>query len=448
MQSAKKHRTILGIRLSALIETVVFLSLLVVLNMLFGSGDRFVAMNPHPFWIIILLMTVQYGTAEGLMAAVLCTLFLYAGKIPQTQFDESLFEYRVRIASLPVLWFLTAIILGEIRGRISSERDRYKKIAESATAEAREISSTYELLKEKKEHLELKLSSEMRTLAITYHSLRNLESMNPGHILYSFHDLIKEIINPKKFSIYSYSDSGFEAMIHEGWSEKESYLRRFGMDDPLTKTLIAKKRVISVVNPKEEKVLQSQGIIAAPIFDKESGEIFGMLKIEEIAFADVNISNLEICQTLSELIGTTFSNAIKYTKLEKHSVYSDGDESSFSVHLYDLQKQYLKGLFERIRKPLSQIDICLDCNGSTPKQENACRAALLTILRLHMPKNSELFQTGRDDVHYTILAPLVTLEEASKKREELCKLVEKEPLLIGKKIIIDISSLATLEGVC
>ena len=221
MATGKKHRTILGVRLSALIETIVFLSVLVVLNLLFGSGDRFANVNPHPFWIIILVMSVQYGTAEGVMAALLATLFFYGGNIPQVRFDESLFEYRVRIASLPVLWMLTAIILGEMRTRIAYEREKYQKLAEDATREAREISSTYEVLKEKKEFLEVKLASEHRTLAVTYHSLRNLESMNPGHILFAFRDLISEITNPKKFSIYAYSDEGFEAIIHEGWEENE-----------------------------------------------------------------------------------------------------------------------------------------------------------------------------------------------------------------------------------
>ena len=44
-------------------------------HLLFG-GDRFAAVSPHPFWIVVLLIAAQYGTSEALAAAALASAAL------------------------------------------------------------------------------------------------------------------------------------------------------------------------------------------------------------------------------------------------------------------------------------------------------------------------------------------------------------------------------------
>ena len=53
-----------GLRKSALIEMSLFFLVTLLLDVLATGGTRFWEVAPHPFWIIVILMTVQYGSAE------------------------------------------------------------------------------------------------------------------------------------------------------------------------------------------------------------------------------------------------------------------------------------------------------------------------------------------------------------------------------------------------
>src|SRR5689334_3642047 len=88
----------------ALIESVAFLSMLVLCNILFGDGMRFIQMSLHPFWIIVLFVTVQYGPGEALVTALLSGVFLLAGNFPEQHFSEGMYEYLFRVMYLPFLW--------------------------------------------------------------------------------------------------------------------------------------------------------------------------------------------------------------------------------------------------------------------------------------------------------------------------------------------------------
>src|SRR5579884_1202366 len=121
-KSRRRDARLYGIHCSAVAETIVFLSLALLAGHLVGNGNRFIGMPLHPFWIVVLVMTLQYGAAEALMAAVLSSLFLLVGNLPEQALTESLYDYYLRVTWLPFLWIATALALGSIRSRQLSQK--------------------------------------------------------------------------------------------------------------------------------------------------------------------------------------------------------------------------------------------------------------------------------------------------------------------------------------
>src|SRR5215212_2433917 len=119
------YRSILGLRVSALVETLVFLAVALLVDAWLGAGDRFSEISPHPFWIIVLLVSTYYGTNEGLATAALCALAALAGHIPEQGFNEERTTWLLRVTTDPVLWIMAALLLGEIR---SGHRHRYEAL--------------------------------------------------------------------------------------------------------------------------------------------------------------------------------------------------------------------------------------------------------------------------------------------------------------------------------
>ena len=53
------------------------------------------------------------------------------------------------------------------------------------------------------------------------------------------------------------------------------------------------------------------------MIDSETGEVFGMLKIEKMDLLEFNLSRLETFRIVCELIGTAYSNAKRFKKLQQ-----------------------------------------------------------------------------------------------------------------------------------
>ena len=129
MDEDGSHRVILGLRVSALVETLAFLAVALLLDAWLGSGDRFAGISPHPFWIIVLLVSTYYGTNEGLATAGLCAIAALAGHISEQGFNEERTAWLLRVTSDPVLWVMAALLLGEIT---SGHRSSFQGVKRNA----------------------------------------------------------------------------------------------------------------------------------------------------------------------------------------------------------------------------------------------------------------------------------------------------------------------------
>lgn len=79
-------------------------------------------LQPHPLWVPVLLVTVQHGTASGLVA-VLAASVASVTVGPQVQLaSEDYYGYFMRVWREPILWLMAAVVLGEIRSGHIAER--------------------------------------------------------------------------------------------------------------------------------------------------------------------------------------------------------------------------------------------------------------------------------------------------------------------------------------
>ena len=61
----ESERVIWGIRQSAIVETIVFLTVISFVSYVFSDGTRYFNTHPHPYWVVLLAIIVQYGSKEG-----------------------------------------------------------------------------------------------------------------------------------------------------------------------------------------------------------------------------------------------------------------------------------------------------------------------------------------------------------------------------------------------
>lgn len=353
-----KRATILGIRRSAIIEMALFFLIVLGLDLLFVDGSRFLGMSPHPFWAIVLLIAAQYGTSEALCAAMLSTLFLYAGNLPEQQMGQDSYQYVLGIITTPLLWFISAVTFGELRNKHIRERNRLMEELRIAREREETIANSYQRVKERKEQLELRITGQLRSSIEAYRAARKIESLHPTELFPGIVELIKAVLGPQKFSLFQLESSMLTLVVASGWDNENEYPRIVSSKQLLFSEIVSNRNLLCVANPEQERVLAGEAVLAAPLIDKASGQVMGMFKVEDIGFTELNLSAIQTFAALCEWIGMAISNARQYQTLKSDSMVNP-DHNLMTHSFFARYTDHITSLAKRARFDVTMITVKL-----------------------------------------------------------------------------------------
>ncbi len=212
-------------------------------------------------------------------------------------------------------------------------------------------------------------------------------------------------MNPQKFSLYMLDESGFRIVSYYGWKDNAHFATAFLSDTMLYRQIVGEKRVACILNEDDEKLLSGQGLLAGPLIDGSSGEIFGMLKIEEMNFTELGMRTVEMFRILCEWIGMAYANAGKYQFAKEDSMVNY-DQMLFSHNFYKRQSEFLTSLAKRMGFDLSAITIKLSNAAElTEEQRNRAAKRLGDAVRSSLRKVDHIFNERRTDTDFAVLLP-------------------------------------------
>lgn len=425
-QPLEEKSTVMGLRASALFETVAFLLVMLVCNYFFGAGDRFWGVEPHPFWVIVVLIAVQYGTSEGVMAAVLASVALLFGNTPEQQLNQDMYAYLYEILHLPVLWLIGGVVVGELRQRHVREREYLQKELAEARKREEVIAESYHKVKTLKERLELKIASQLRASVNTYRAARAIEKTHPSDVLQGVQELVRSVMQPEKFSVYLLGNDGLTSTVTYGWQEGDNFPQHYSPTDSLYKEVVGNQHVLCIANRDHERILKDQGVLAGALVDNETGEINGMLKIEKIGFLDLNLSTIETFHAICEWVGMALVNAHKYQDAKQGSMLNP-DHNLLSYGYFRRYTDYISALAKRVGFPVHMVVVRL-VNSDKMSAEQRVKAArsISGAVKEALRAVDLAFDYQKDGAEYSIILPatnragakivLTKLEEGIRKK--------------------------------
>lgn len=397
---------LLGLRKSALAETVIFLGLLVVINIFLGDGTRYINVSPHPFWIIVLLVSANYGIREGLMSAFFSSVFLLAFNIPEQTIDQTIHEHILQVSYHPILWFIAALILGELREKHIKERNELRQSLAEAEKHELAITDAYLQLKNIKEKLETQIASDLHSNVQAYNAIKSLESLNPSKTLLGLEEVVTAVMHPKKFSIFALGKDGLEAVICSGWNEEESYQRRLPASSPLYQDIVGRQHMVSCNHEKDLDILGHEGILAAPLIDHKTGQVFGMLKIEDIGFMELTHASIETFRIICEVAGMAHSNAVTYQDSKAHGIKIPQYELYTSM-MFQEQILLFKELAKHNTLASSVIELQLDHHRLLTDDERRLLISTIkeAVLELSPHTTIQIYEGSKQNRSINILLP-------------------------------------------
>lgn len=139
---------------AGVIELVVLFGLLIIIDRLMMQPGDFAKLQPHPYWLPVVLLSLQYGTADGVLAAATAILVNLALGWSSQGIAEDYYRYLMRVWSVPVAWILTAVVIGEVRTRQRSRMTELVGALYQTRKQSADITIHCQRLEEKIQRLE------------------------------------------------------------------------------------------------------------------------------------------------------------------------------------------------------------------------------------------------------------------------------------------------------
>lgn len=410
--------TTMGLRTIAVVEAVLLLSAIVIVDLISGSGNRFFDVSPHPFWIVVLLVSAQYGALEGVVAAILASGALLIGNLPPLGFGEDPYAYSVNLAINPAMWMAAALGVGELRSQADRRAHELETSLSDAAAREERLIAVAERLAAANRSLEERVAGQLRTVATLYEASRAVEQLGTGDVLVGIADLVRAGINPKKFSLYLLNEQHLESVMSEGWTSEDRFTRVFQAQSPLFREVIINQRLLCVASRADQVALAGEGILAGPICSAETGETLGMLKIERMDAIEFNMTSVESFRVICQWIGTAFARARTFENAASRSLIGTGSILGPSAE-YPLT-QFMKALALRARFELGVINVSVQVPDSTgPDLKSVVVRSLRQTLQNVIRQTDIACERSNRGLDYLVLAPCCPPAECRKLCDKL-----------------------------
>ncbi len=326
----------------ALIEMSILVAL-VLAEYFWDAFPNLTRMNPHPYWIAVLLLSLQYGTVSGLIAAGIAIIGTVLIGMPEPDIEERYFNYLIRVWTQPVLWLLVAMLLGAFRARQIEQRDELRQSNENLRLRGATLLDHTTNLRARCAMLERRIA--VRETADTgklLASLSRLGEAEPGRWSTALDDALSAGFPKSQFSVYVV-DGGHARLVlthqraasHAPPVQPQSELPA---DHPLMAAVAGHGRSVSVVDATDDDALRGLGMAAVPIFattgDAAGKRIIGILKADLLPPSQIDASTTRRLSVIAAYLAPVLQRGL----ILPVDAAGSGDESVPTVRKWRLLK--------------------------------------------------------------------------------------------------------------
>lgn len=419
------------LRLVFLLEIPIILIGLLAMDHFLLAGDRMWGIYPHPFLFVVLIASIQYGTNEGCLTAFFATLALLVGNMPEQTVSQGLYDYIFEVSSRPLLWFGSAVVFGGFTDRRQRQRRTLSSDLSNAQKQAEVFSTAYQQLDKERTRLETHLSGQSQTMLSLHRVVRNMEKLEPGKTFSNLLEITQEVMKSEKCSWFALQGTQLQMDSQSGWESDERYSQVFSSESALFREVVGRQRTLSVTNVEDQQIMENEGIMAGPLINTETGEIYGMLKIEQLDFTGLHLSSIETFKALCEWLGTHFGTVSRY-KHARSEMIQNPDNKLLSKRYFEHLSDFLQHLstragFESTTITVRAADGATFDNLFRREIEKTLRETVQALIR----KTDLIFEGEGKELEFVLMLANTPLDKAQKVSD---KLMDALKLHLGDKM--------------
>ena len=298
----------------AIIEIAVLLAL-VLLEYLWEGSPSLTRINPHPYWIAILLLSLQYGTVSGLIAAGIAIIGTVLIGMPEPDIEERYFNYLVRVWTQPVLWLLVALVLGTFRARQIEQRDELVQQVGNLKVRSATLLDHAANLRTRCTMLERSIATRTTPDAIKLlNALAQLSDAEPGRWAPALNSALSAGFPGAQISFYAIDNGQVRLILTHGLATAARPPAEIDAGHPLVAAVLREGRSVSVLTAADDDALKGLGVAAVPIYadpgQTAGSRIVGMLKADVVEPAQINASLTRRLGVVAHHLAPIFSRGL------------------------------------------------------------------------------------------------------------------------------------------
>ena len=406
----------------AYVEIGVGLGLLAVINLLFFPDDvGFRDANPHPFWLIVILIAVRYGAlpgyAAGAMSALVYLAFsvLRAGSVIQADILS------VQVLLNPVLFLLVGGVLGELQ---ESHKRTYKRLAaryDKVETSIRDLAQRYLASMELSRELGRRIADQTSTVMTLYKSAKSLENLEMQTLSSSVLELIASFIDVESCALYLDRDGRF--VLEAARPADVDFDRPEELDTTrgILRIVLVERRTATVRDVMPEAtpalIMGQRLLMAAPLLS-EDGEVMGILTVERMPFLRFTPASVKLFALLSDWASSAFQRALKFQQTRDRNL----EDEVTGAYNYSYVLKRLGEEIDRSRRgglPLTLIALSIkDHEEITPVKLTTVLRTLNLTFRRHT-RAWDIFGKHATDGIFLLVLPQATTHQAQIVAERL-----------------------------
>ena len=248
-----------------------------------AAGFTITELHPHPFWLPVLLLSLQYGAPSGLAAAGAAVIASFVLGWPEQDIGENHFTYLLRILAQPVLWIVAALLVGQFRLRqVEHQREMERQLSELSSQRAA-IADYARNLRSRCEMLERHIASRRETArADALAGLARLATCDVSELDERFAATIEAVFDGASASLLERDGDKLKVISKVGWPSDAKWSTELTAASDLFSAVVIEGRALTVLDPADERDLAGEGLVVHPILSPTADSVLGAVKIERI----------------------------------------------------------------------------------------------------------------------------------------------------------------------
>lgn len=302
-------------------EAAALIAGLVVFDRLFGSGHRFLGVEPHPFGLAVLLVAAQYGTAEAAATSIIATVALLAFNVPEQSFDQDHYVLLQGLVRDPLIWLSASLIIGEITGRTRHRSREAFALASRREGELGTMVQANTELVTRITMLETRMAGQQRTVTSIYEAARGLGPSRDA-VLSGALELVRAATGATKISIFLLEGNVLAPVGGDGWDSGER-CAPISADSTCFQAIVGERRCLLINNPADREALGQLGLLAGPLLTTD-GAVKGALFVEAIPFKQLHLGAVASFRSVCDWVGDGVEKAERYEAAQQGRFLVEG----------------------------------------------------------------------------------------------------------------------------